>query len=129
MKCHSKNFVFPKIAFCSSRKVNQPEVEMELRYTEKGPVLSICGSIWNSKHTDIVMGGQCLDEMMKIDELANNSLFKRLHRLWSLWHLNGMHAGTEAQENALDDAKKSGVKICSYDDSDSSFNYKQQNGN
>lgn len=118
MTTMSKTFTFPKVAYTSSRRVNLPTIEVELRDADTDkPKLSICGELWNSTHTDIVMGGQCLDDLAKFDELFCNSLFRKLHRLWSLWHLNDLHPGTVKQEQAIDDAKKLGVKICSYDDS------------
>ena len=111
-----KTFTFDKIAFYGGKRINLPEVEVELEYKDKGPVLSICGSIWNSKHTDCVCCGQCLDTMMKFSSLANNALFKKLHRLWTDWHLNDLRAGTVKQEDALKDARKAGHKICGYED-------------
>lgn len=115
-----KEFTFDKVAYTSSRRVNLPTVEMELQYKDgdiKKPVLSICGNIWNATHTDVVMCGQCLDEMAKMDGLSCNSLFKKLYRLWKAHHLNDMHAGTVKQEQALNDARKDGVRLSSYDDS------------
>lgn len=103
-----KTFSFDKIAFYGGKRINLPEVEVELEYTDKGPALSICGSIWNSKHTDCVCCGQCLDTMMKFSSLANNTLFKKLHNLWSNWHLNDLHAGTVKQEAALKEHGYSG---------------------
>ena len=94
-----KTFTFPKINYYGKSKINIPEVEMELRDTDKGPELSICGKIWNARHTDIICGGQCLDTMNKF--LSDNDLFKTLYRLWKLHHLNGLHAGTFLQEQAL----------------------------
>ena len=120
MSYMQKTFKFDKVAYTSTRRVNSPEVEMRLDYKDSDmskPVLSICGELWNSRHTDIVMGGQCLDEMAKFDSLSCNPLFRKLHRLWKAHHLNDMCAGTIKQENALNDAKKSGIKIHSYDDS------------
>lgn len=111
-----KTFTFDKIAFYGGKRINLPEVEVELEYKDKGPVLSICGSIWNSKHTDCVCCGQCLDTMMKFSSLAHNALFKKLHRLWTDWHLNDLRAGTVKQEDALKDARKAGHKICGYED-------------
>lgn len=111
-----KTFSFNKIAYFGGKRVNLPEVEVELEYTEKGPALSISGTIWNSKHTDCVCCGQCLDTMMKFSSLANNELFKKLHHLWKNWHLNDVCAGTVKQEDALKDARKAGNKICCYED-------------
>jgi len=115
-----KEFTFDKVAYKSSRRVNLPTVEMELRYKNddmKKPVLSIRGNIWNETHTDVVMGGQCLDEMAKIDGLGCNPLFKKLYRLWKAHHLNDIHAGTIKQDQALNDARKAGVRLSSYSDS------------
>ena len=46
-------------------------------------------------------GGQCLDEINKI--ITPNETFNQIYRLWKLYHLNDMHAGTEKQEKALAD--------------------------
>ena len=97
----SRTFKFNKIAFSNIRRINTPEVEVELRDTQKGPELSICGSVWNSKHSDIIIGGQCLDEMVRIDDLHDNELFMKLYRWWKKYHLNGMHAGSRSQRDAL----------------------------
>ncbi|MBO4735695.1 MAG: hypothetical protein J5614_04795 [Paludibacteraceae bacterium] len=98
-----KVFKFDKVAAYGGRKINQPEVEVELRYDNDGRAeLSICANLWNALHTDIIMGGQCLDTLKdEFHSLTVNSLFLKLYRLWRLYHLNSMHAGTEAQEQAL----------------------------
>jgi hypothetical protein len=102
MTTMSKTFTFPKVAYTSSRRVNLPTIEVELRKADTDkPELSICGNLWNSSHTDIVMGGQCLDEMSKLGDLRFNTLFRKLRRLWKLYHLNDMHAGSRSQEDAL----------------------------
>jgi hypothetical protein len=113
MKSIRKTFNFGKIAYTSTRKVNAVDIEMELRYTDKGPELSICGNIWNSRHTDIVIGGQCLDKMNQIEDIHGNSVFQELYRLHSLYHLNSLHAGTVRQEDAL---HNSGKHLHNYDD-------------
>lgn len=99
-----KTFKFDKVAYTSKRRVNLPTIEMELEYKNNDtskPILSICGCLWNATHTDIVIGGQCLDELNKFSSLKCNPLFKKLYRLWKLYHLNDMHAGTVKQEQAL----------------------------
>jgi len=67
-------------------------VEVTMEYRDKGngkKTLSICGDIWNTRHTDIYCGGQCLDT---IAEYVHSPLFKKVYRLWKLYHLNDMHA-------------------------------------
>lgn len=80
-------------------------------------MLSICGNTWNATHTDTVMCGQCLDEMLEFDSLSCDDLFRMLHRLWKQYHLNDMRSGTIKQENALNDARKQGELLCYYEDS------------
>lgn len=95
----SKTFVFPKIAFNGTRKINTPEVEIILEYNNDKYEFYACGYIWNSKHTDIVIGGQCLDIIYKY--LKHDKLFKEIYHLWKLYNNNGMHCGTVKQEEAL----------------------------
>ena len=100
----SKTFDFDKVAWYGGRKVNKPTVTLKLSYKdgdENKPVLSISANIWNAKQTDIVCGGQCLDEMMKYRSLRDNETFKKLYHLWSNYHLNDMHSGTVNQEKAV----------------------------
>lgn len=107
---------FGKIAFnYGGRKINSADVEVELdecggdatydchgratgRTTPKYLALSISGNVWNSRHTDIVMGGQCLDSMKSY---IHTKLFNELYELWNTYHLNDMRAGTPEQETAI----------------------------
>ena len=89
---------FGKIAYSGNRKINAVTIEVELSEDEK-PVLSISGDVLNSRGTDDVICGQCLDELLPY--FKNNAKFKEIYRLWKLYHLNNLHAGTEAQENLL----------------------------
>lgn len=94
-----KVFNFGKIDYYGTgRKINAVTVEAELEDTDKGPEFTASAYVWNGSHTDIVMGGQCLDELAKYIHTLE---FKKVLRFWRLHHLNGMHAGTPAQEQAL----------------------------
>lgn len=73
--------------------------------------LAICGWVYNTKHTDCVAGGQCLDEIAKYRrQLDNVGLFNKLLNYWQLYHLNGTNAGTPEQEKAIADWKAAGNK-------------------
>ena len=78
---------------CSNLIKRRSRIEIELRETETGekPVFPICGKMGRRP-------GQCLDD---IAEYNSDPLFKVLYRLWKKYHLNDMHAGTEAQEKAV----------------------------
>lgn len=94
-----RKFNFGKIDFYGrGRKINLVEVEVEL--SDKG-VFTASGTIWNSRKTDCVCGGQCLDTIVKY---IKNPTFKKIHGFWKQYHLNDMHAGTVRQEEALDAA-------------------------
>ena len=85
----------------NGRKMCLAEIEIEL--TDDGK-FSVCGGGWNSRGTDYMIGGQCLDELAQYSSIKNNSKFKQAYEWWKKWHLNDMHAGTEKQEQALEDA-------------------------
>lgn len=99
-------FQFGKIAL-GSRKENAVDVTIELSENEnKQLVFAASGRVWNRTHKNTRLGGQCLDEIAKY---VKNPTFKEIHRLWKLYHLNDMNAGTVEQENALRDAVKKGI--------------------
>lgn len=100
---------FGKIAYSSKRKINEVEIDIRLCEEEEGEVLSISANVWNSSKTDIFMGGQCLKDLFPY--FKNNTNFKIIFSLWSLYHCNDMHAGTQEQEEAL---KNSGRKFKGY---------------
>ena len=108
---------FGKIDYYGNgRKTNLVTIELELKNKNGVKTFSASGSIWNDLHSDIVCGGQCLDE---ISNYIHTPLFEKIHRLWKLYHLNDMHAGTPEQEKALNDAGLTGyasdyTKCCDY---------------
>lgn len=97
----------------SNRRENRVVVEIELKDEGKGPVLTVCGEAWNRINTDLILGGQCLDELKQY--VKKNKLFNEIYRLWKLYHLNDLHAGTPTQERLLDDYFKKIGERYSYD--------------
>lgn len=97
-----KTFTFGKIDLNNcGRRINAVDVTVCLEEKESGKlVFTASGNIWNSKHTDIEYGGQCLDAIAETS-VGSNSTFKEIYRLWKLYHLNNMHAGTPKQEAYL----------------------------
>lgn len=94
----------------TGRKINAAEVDveyrLEIKYIDGKPSLywefSASGAIWNNLHTHWTSGGQCLDDMAK---LVNTPKFREVYDLWKKHHLNGMTAGSPAQEAAKKDFK------------------------
>ena len=56
--------------------------------------------VWNGNHTDFVACGQMFDEIKHVP--VNDALFQEIKKLWKLYHLNDMNAGTKAQTLALE---------------------------
>lgn len=102
MENMKKTFKFGKIDWYGrGRRINAVQVEAELRDEGRGPVFSACAEVWNGRGTDIVAGGQILDELSKYKYLGGNELFRKILRLWRLYAGNDMHAGTPEQEKYL----------------------------
>ena len=127
-----KTFNFGKIKYTNkSKRVNRVEIVVDLRTCGGQPTftvdrktgaktptgnttpvyveLSICGRVWNSRHSDIVCGGQCLDTIAEYrNQLSDPELFDTLYDFWKRYHLNGAHAGTPEQEKAIEEWKAEG---------------------
>lgn len=99
-----RTFSFGKVAYYGKRRENLQEIKIVLRNTEKGPEFSAMADIWNRTHTDILAGGQCIDEIK-----GSSKVLKEIKRLWKLYHLNGMNAGTIEQDKAIEDSKADGT--------------------
>lgn len=113
-KC--KKFRFGKIAYAGKNAVNSVSVEISLYYKNNDiskPVFSACGEIKTPNNKDIVSVGQNLDEIAEY--ITDNETFNTIYRLWNLYHLNHMHAGTPEQEEALERAEKDkNIKLHDY---------------
>lgn len=95
---------FGKIDYYGTgRKANLVTVEMELREArarygaigeKKSPELlegskeslfSVSANVWNHIQSDIIIGGQCLDQIKHVP--VNDALFQEIKRLWKKYHL------------------------------------------
>lgn len=89
----------------TGRKINLVTVQIKLENTKNGPAFTACANVWNSKQTKYVCCGQCLDDLVPF--FKNNEVFMTIFSMWQKHHLNDVHPGTHAQENAL---KKAGLE-------------------
>lgn len=77
-------------------------VDVEL--TLDNDIFSACANVWNPRHSDIIYGGQCFDDLLiDFPELNQNEIFMEVYDLWKNYHLNDMHAGTPEQEKAIEE--------------------------
>ena len=80
----------------NGRRTCEAAITWEL--TEDGR-FSMQAEIWNNRHTDIYMGGQCVDQVAAY--APHDKKARRMVAVWERWHLNDMKAGTLAQEQYL----------------------------
>ena len=102
---------FGKIAYNGNEKINAVRLDIELRNADTDkPTFSVCGFVWNSRHTDCVAGGQCIDSIKRY--FKNDRLYNLIADLWSKYHLNDMNAGTVEQDNCLKEFASEKDTIC-----------------
>lgn len=99
-KEYTKTFEFGKVADSGTIKRNLVELDVTLKIEGKKIVFSASGSVWNHIHTDIIRGGQCIDDVYSEfkGQLKNRKQYEAIMALWEKWHLNDMHAGCIHQE-------------------------------
>lgn len=82
-------FSFGKVDFYGcGRKINEITLEVTLYADRNGyPEFTVCGDVWNIRHTDIVCGGQCIDDIYnKVRRLHCNTIYKTIMELWEKYH-------------------------------------------
>lgn len=101
----SKTISFGKIDYNNNGvKSNEVTIELELKGDKQGrPIFSASGNVWNSRKTDVVWCGQCIDDIYNDykGQLNNIELYKELLDLWKKYHLNDMKAGLPIQEKVV----------------------------
>lgn len=106
----SREFEFGKIDYNQTGiKTHLVTLEVSLKIKDKKPVFSASGNVWNTRHTDIVMGGQCIDDIYKeyhLDMTRDNAnIYRKIMELWQRNHLNDMNAGCIHQRKNWDTDK------------------------
>jgi len=85
----------------TGKKNNTIDIKIELKETDKGLVFTASGNVWNSSKSDVISCGQMIDDIAEF--IGNDETYKTILRVWKLYHLNDMNAGTVEQSAALKD--------------------------
>lgn len=76
----------------------------ELRRLDTGKLeFSASGEVWNHIKSDIIHGGQCVDELA--DLFPRDRIAQRIRETWAAYHLNGMNPGTPEQMRAAEEGR------------------------
>ena len=111
------------------RKTNTAEIALEIR--EAAPLC--CTLLFKTTLCDtdgeMVLWGNCMDMLLHIPELYNNSQFQLIYEFYRKYHQKVIHAGTPEQETAIYRAFLSGkISSLRYTDIDKHKNFlKSQN--
>lgn len=82
-----KVFSFGKIAYYGKRRINEVTLEIELRDWNGYPEFTACVSIWNNIHSDVVAGGQMIDDLYnEFARFRGSVLYKTIMQLWEKYH-------------------------------------------
>lgn len=88
----TRTISFGKISFYRSngRKINEVEIDVSIRDWNGYDELSICGSVWNHIHSDIICGGQCIDDEYVICHFKDDPLYNGILDIWKNCHLHDL---------------------------------------
>jgi hypothetical protein len=110
-----KKISFGKVdGYGNGRKNCSVDVQVSISENNEGQArLSIQGNVWNAGHTDIISGGQNVDEMLR---LVDDPKMREIAEVWKRWHLNDMRAGCEHQRTQSKGSVEVGQECpeCSY---------------
>lgn len=88
----TRTISFGKISFYRSngRKINEVEIDVSIRDWNGYDELSICGSVWNHIHSDIICGGQCIDDEDVTCHFKDDPLYNGILDIWKNCHLHDL---------------------------------------
>ena len=83
-------------------------VELDVEITDRNGYdeFSVSGYVYGTNRNDMLLGGQCLDEIDKyfsedLKHQGTYAFFSKIRYYWKKYHLSGLHAGTKDQEGYL----------------------------
>ena len=98
-----KVYSFGKVAYNGKRKINEVTLEIDLRDWNGYPEFTACAKAWNNIHTDIVAGGQMIDDLYnRFAVLRLSVLYKTIMQLWEKYHLHNISNIPEEDKELID---------------------------
>ena len=80
-------FSFGKIAYNGKRKINEVTLEIELTDRNGYPEFTACVSVWNNIHSDLVAGGQMIDDLYnEFARFRGSAIYETVMQLWEKYH-------------------------------------------
>ena len=99
----TKIFSFGKIAYYGKRKINEVTLELNLYDRNGYPEFSVCADVWNNIHTDIVAGGQMIDDLYnEFPRFKHSTIYRTIKELWEKYHLKNISDIPEEDKQKID---------------------------
>lgn len=96
-------YSFGKVAYNGKRKINEVTLEIDLRDWNGYPEFTAHAKVWNNIHTDIVAGGQMIDDLYnRFGVLRLSVLYKTIMQLWEKYHLHNISNIPEEDKELID---------------------------
>ena len=97
-------FSFGKVAYYGKRKINEVTLEVTLYADRNGyPEFAVCADVWNNLHTDIVAGGQMIDDLYnQFPRFQHNTIYKAIMELWEKYHCKDVSNIPEIDKKKMD---------------------------
>jgi len=97
-------FSFGKVAYYGKRKINEVTLEVTLYADRNGyPEFTVCADVWNNLHTDIVAGGQMIDDLYnQFPRFRYNTIYKTIKELWEKYHCKDVSNIPEIDKKKMD---------------------------
>lgn len=86
------------------RKINEVTLEVTLYADRNGyPEFTVCTDVWNNLHTDIIAGGQMIDDLYnQFPRFRNNTIYKTIKELWEKYHCKDVSNIPEIDRKKMD---------------------------
>ena len=97
-------FSFGKVAYYGKRKINEVTLKVTLYADRNGyPEFTACADVWNNIHSDIVAGGQMVDELFnQFPRFRGNTIYKTIKELWEKYHCKDVSNIPEIDRKKMD---------------------------
>lgn len=97
-------YSFGKIAYYGKRKIHEVTLEITLYADRNGyPEFTACADVWNNLHTDIICGGQMIDDLYNnFARFHNNTIYKIIMELWKKYHGKDVSSIADTDKKKMD---------------------------
>ena len=97
-------YSFGKIAYYGKRKIHEVTLEITLYADRNGyPEFTACADVWNNLHTDIVAGGQMIEDLYNdFARFRSSTIYNTIMELWKKYHCKDVSSIADVDKKKMD---------------------------